>query len=145
MDIGRRLAIVPSWEQYDTDRTVITLDPGMAFGTGTHETTALCLSLIHIFRAEGVDVRLYDHIRQRHDRRLHARGHAQRDDAPQHGPVEADAPPVEPPCACGFGELAQRQVRAQRLADDGGEGGAAHAPVEARDEHEVQHLSLIHI
>ena len=34
---GRRLAIVPSWERYDTDRTVITLDPGMAFGTGTHE------------------------------------------------------------------------------------------------------------
>lgn len=43
MDIGERLAIVPSWEQYETDRAVITLDPGMAFGTGTHETTALCL------------------------------------------------------------------------------------------------------
>ena len=36
MDIGARLAVVPSWEQYDTDRAVITLDPGMA------------LSLIHI-------------------------------------------------------------------------------------------------
>ena len=35
MDIGTRLAVVPSWEAYETDRTVITLDPGMAFGTGT--------------------------------------------------------------------------------------------------------------
>ena len=43
MGIGRRLAIVPGWEEYDTDRTVITMDPGMAFGTGTHETTSLCL------------------------------------------------------------------------------------------------------
>uniref|UniRef100_UPI00349EEF12 50S ribosomal protein L11 methyltransferase n=1 Tax=uncultured Ruthenibacterium sp. TaxID=1905347 RepID=UPI00349EEF12 len=35
-----------SWEHYDTDRAVITLDPGMAFGTGTHETTALCLTVL---------------------------------------------------------------------------------------------------
>ena len=46
MDIGNRLAIVPGWEQYDTDRTVITMDPGMAFGTGTHETTSLCLETL---------------------------------------------------------------------------------------------------
>lgn len=46
MDIGRRLAVVPSWETYETDRAVITLDPGMAFGTGTHETTALCLEAL---------------------------------------------------------------------------------------------------
>lgn len=46
MDIGQRLAVVPSWEHYDTDRAVITLDPGMAFGTGTHETTALCLTVL---------------------------------------------------------------------------------------------------
>ena len=46
MDIGKRLAIVPGWEQYDTDRTAITMDPGMAFGTGTHETTALCLEAL---------------------------------------------------------------------------------------------------
>ena len=45
-DIGRRLAIVPSWESYDTDRTVITMDPGLAFGTGTHETTSLCLETL---------------------------------------------------------------------------------------------------
>lgn len=46
MDIGQRLAIVPGWETYDTDRIVITMDPGMAFGTGTHETTSLCLETL---------------------------------------------------------------------------------------------------
>lgn len=46
MDIGNRLAIVPGWEEYQTDRTVITMDPGMAFGTGTHETTSLCLEVL---------------------------------------------------------------------------------------------------
>ena len=46
LEIGRRLAVVPSWQSYDTDRTAITMDPGMAFGTGTHETTALCLEVL---------------------------------------------------------------------------------------------------
>ena len=46
LPIGQRLAIVPSWEEYPTDRIVIRLDPGMAFGTGTHETTALCLAAL---------------------------------------------------------------------------------------------------
>ena len=46
MDIGQCLAIVPGWETYDTDRIVITMDPGMAFGTGTHETTSLCLETL---------------------------------------------------------------------------------------------------
>lgn len=46
MEIGRRLAIVPGWETYETDRTVITMNPGMAFGTGTHETTSLCLETL---------------------------------------------------------------------------------------------------
>lgn len=45
--IGRRLLVFPSWkrEQADAfaDRTRIEVDPGMAFGTGTHETTRLCL------------------------------------------------------------------------------------------------------
>lgn len=46
IDIGKRLAIVPSWETYDTERVQIILDPGMAFGTGTHETTNLCLRVL---------------------------------------------------------------------------------------------------
>jgi ribosomal protein L11 methyltransferase len=43
--IGRRLLIVPSWEQAEAgpDDVVLSLDPGMAFGTGGHETTRLCL------------------------------------------------------------------------------------------------------
>lgn len=46
LTIGKRLAIVPSWEEFETDRITIKLDPGMAFGTGTHETTALCLAAL---------------------------------------------------------------------------------------------------
>ena len=46
IDIGRRLAVVPSWEEHPTDRVVLKLDPGMAFGTGTHETTSLCLEAL---------------------------------------------------------------------------------------------------
>lgn len=46
MEIGSRLAVVPSWQQYDTDRVQLTLDPGLAFGTGGHETTSLCLEAL---------------------------------------------------------------------------------------------------
>lgn len=46
--IGRRLLIVPSWEepQPQPNDIVLRLDPGMAFGTGGHETTRLCLELL---------------------------------------------------------------------------------------------------
>ena len=46
--IGRRLLIVPSWEEAAPrpDDIVLRLDPGMAFGTGGHETTRLCLELL---------------------------------------------------------------------------------------------------
>lgn len=42
------LVIVPAWEDYDKkgDEKIITLDSGMAFGTGTHETTKMCVSFI---------------------------------------------------------------------------------------------------
>ncbi|MDL2324154.1 50S ribosomal protein L11 methyltransferase [Ruminococcaceae bacterium OttesenSCG-928-A16] len=47
IEVGRRLAVVPSWEDYpENGRVRLTLDPGMAFGTGTHETTFLCLELL---------------------------------------------------------------------------------------------------
>lgn len=46
MEIGRRLAVVPSWQQYETDRVRLVLDPGLAFGTGSHETTSLCLEAL---------------------------------------------------------------------------------------------------
>ena len=45
-EIGSRLAVVPSWQQYDTDRVKLILDPGLAFGTGGHETTSLCMEAL---------------------------------------------------------------------------------------------------
>jgi ribosomal protein L11 methyltransferase len=46
--IGRRTVVRPSWREYDPrpDEIVIDLDPGMAFGTGQHETTRSCLEEI---------------------------------------------------------------------------------------------------
>jgi len=46
--LGERLVVCPSWEQYmpGSGEEVITLDPGMAFGSGTHHTTRLCCELI---------------------------------------------------------------------------------------------------
>ena len=46
--VGKRLLIVPSWEEVhkQPDDIVLRLDPGMAFGTGGHETTRLCLELL---------------------------------------------------------------------------------------------------
>jgi ribosomal protein L11 methyltransferase len=46
--IGEHIVIKPTWEEYEpeTDDIVIELDPGMAFGTGTHETTRLCIELL---------------------------------------------------------------------------------------------------
>ncbi len=43
--VGKRLVITPTWESYvpHPNDLVLTLDPGMAFGTGHHETTRLCL------------------------------------------------------------------------------------------------------
>lgn len=45
MCFGRRLWIYPSWAEMpaDGDSVILQLDPGLAFGTGTHPTTALCL------------------------------------------------------------------------------------------------------
>ena len=46
IDFSRHLAIVPEWEQYKPafkDQNIIKLDPGLAFGTGSHKTTQLAL------------------------------------------------------------------------------------------------------
>ena len=46
-EIGRRLVTVPAWEKVPKgDRIPLVLDPGMAFGTGKHETTHACLEYI---------------------------------------------------------------------------------------------------
>ncbi|MBS4026478.1 MAG: 50S ribosomal protein L11 methyltransferase [Clostridia bacterium] len=46
--ISAKLVVVPSWEEYcpAAGEEIITLDPGMAFGTGTHDTTQLCVRLL---------------------------------------------------------------------------------------------------
>lgn len=57
MPVGEKLLIRPLWEEdYDPQgRTVLHLEPGLAFGTGTHETTRLCLELLEKYVAPGVD------------------------------------------------------------------------------------------
>jgi len=49
--VGKRIIIKPQWEEIDDESrdVVIELDPGMAFGTGTHETTRMCLALLEEF------------------------------------------------------------------------------------------------
>lgn len=51
IEIGEKLAVVPSWEKYDNKdgRTVLNIDPGAAFGTGTHATTSLCLEMLQSY------------------------------------------------------------------------------------------------
>ena len=44
--IGSRLVVRPPWEPMPADGVVVTLDPGLAFGTGRHETTRACLEYI---------------------------------------------------------------------------------------------------
>ena len=50
------ITIKPTWEEYnpaEPDEIVIEMDPGMAFGTGTHETTKMCIKLLEEFLEEG--------------------------------------------------------------------------------------------
>lgn len=51
--VGERFLIAPPWSEIDDaqGRLVIRIEPGMAFGTGTHETTRLCLSAVERYFA----------------------------------------------------------------------------------------------
>jgi ribosomal protein L11 methyltransferase len=52
--VGRRLLILPSWlSPPPGDRLLVRIDPGMAFGTGTHPTTRLCLEALEKYLAPG--------------------------------------------------------------------------------------------
>ena len=51
--IGNRLVVRPPWEPMPADGVVVTLDPGLAFGTGKHETTRACLEYIEELSGEG--------------------------------------------------------------------------------------------
>ena len=57
-EIGNRLAVVPRWESYENteDRKVLKIDPGVAFGTGTHATTSLCLQLLEEYTQNGMSI-----------------------------------------------------------------------------------------
>lgn len=55
LKIGERIIIKPTWEAYfeESNDIVIELDPGMAFGTGTHETTEMCAEALESFVKPG--------------------------------------------------------------------------------------------
>jgi ribosomal protein L11 methyltransferase len=58
LHVGERMVVVPTWREYvasDSD-IVIGLDPGMAFGTGHHPTTRMCMVLLEEFCAAGMRV-----------------------------------------------------------------------------------------
>lgn len=58
--IGERIVIKPTWENYEKEdeELIIELDPGMAFGTGTHETTIMCIEILEKYVRKGY--RVYD-------------------------------------------------------------------------------------
>ena len=57
MEIGKKLLINPSWiEKPETERKILNIDPGLAFGTGKHETTKLCLEMLEQYVKEGDSV-----------------------------------------------------------------------------------------
>lgn len=53
--ISDKFVVKPSWEEYTSSGTekIIEIDPGMAFGTGTHETTSLCVKMMEEVVKEG--------------------------------------------------------------------------------------------
>ena len=58
--IGEKLVVKPTWEDYEVQDgdLVIELDPGMAFGTGTHETTTMCMRELEKYVTE--DSKVFD-------------------------------------------------------------------------------------
>ena len=56
--VGEKIVILPSWEKYENDgtKTILKIDPGHVFGTGTHETTQLCIELIEKNLKKGDNV-----------------------------------------------------------------------------------------
>ncbi len=55
--IGERFVVKPTWEEYEPDgRFIIDIDPESSFGTGQHETTALCLEAVETVNVENKDI-----------------------------------------------------------------------------------------
>lgn len=56
-EIGENLLILPSWEKAETTtRKILKIDPGAAFGTGTHATTSMCLDLLDKYVKDDIEV-----------------------------------------------------------------------------------------
>jgi len=52
--IGKRLEVLPAWiEKHDDTRVAVHIDPSMAFGTGTHPSTQLCLEMVESYTQPG--------------------------------------------------------------------------------------------
>ena len=61
--VTRFLTVVPSWIDYEKeqdDELLIELDPGLAFGTGTHETTSLCAEFLEKYSAHETQFSLHN-------------------------------------------------------------------------------------
>lgn len=58
LHIGKKMVIVPAWERYEAQpgEIIVRMDPGMAFGTGTHETTRLVIELLEQHVQTGMRV-----------------------------------------------------------------------------------------
>ncbi len=58
LKIGEHLVVVPMWEDYTPaeGEVIIRMDPGMAFGTGTHETTRLCAAMLEKYIQPGDNI-----------------------------------------------------------------------------------------
>ncbi|MBR7069886.1 MAG: 50S ribosomal protein L11 methyltransferase [Oxalobacter sp.] len=55
--IGKNIWIVPSWhDSQDKNGVILELDPGLAFGTGSHPTTSLCLEWLEQYAAKGKSI-----------------------------------------------------------------------------------------
>lgn len=56
--VGRRIVVKPTWREYaaEPEDLVLEIDPGMAFGTGTHPTTALCIQMIETYLSPGMSL-----------------------------------------------------------------------------------------
>ena len=57
--VGQKVVIKPTWEGYelqDSSEVVVEMDPGMAFGTGTHETTKMCIQLLENYVSRNSQV-----------------------------------------------------------------------------------------
>jgi ribosomal protein L11 methyltransferase len=57
-EITSRIVVTPTWREYQPqpNQLVIDIDPGMAFGTGTHPTTALCMTMLQTYVKPGLSI-----------------------------------------------------------------------------------------